>query len=210
MQFADSAFPLGGFAFSNGLEWLVKNEWIEDLEGFSDYLLQIVQQAQCFDIPFLLAMSGPETVSLAAANRYNLMLQVPGLRKASLSQGKALLRIAPSLLQAGESYWGPPKLVREDSHLVLVLGKILAQLEWSQTRIAELWTYLLVRDQTSAAIRLGILGPGGAIHLQSQVYADSDWNPSKSPNWSEAYRMTALNDMAVASHDRLYSKLFQN
>lgn len=210
MQFADSAFPLGGFAFSNGLEWLVKNRWIEDMEGFYEYLLQIVQQAQSFDIPFLLAMAGSEAEVRAASTRFNLMLQVPGIRKASLAQGRALLRMLPTLLGNEASSGVKGEGASDEAHLVLVLGKTLASLGWSQTMCSQLWIYLLIRDQTSAAIRLGILGPGAAIHIQGQIYSASDWTPSKSPPWPEAYRMTALNDMAVASHGQLYSKLFQN
>ena len=205
MQFADSAFPLGGFAFSNGLEWLVKQGWIEDLEGFYDYLLQIVHQAQSFDIPFLLAMAKSEAEVQAASKRYDLMLQVPGLRKASIAQGRALLRMLPTLLGQREGLG-----LDETTHLVLVLGRTLASLEWSEPMAAELWTYLLIRDQTSAAIRLGILGPGAAIHIQGQIFTSAAWSPFRSPPWSQAYRMTALNDMAVTSHGQLYSKLFQN
>ena len=29
LQITDSAFPVGGFAFSQGLEWLVQHGWVD-------------------------------------------------------------------------------------------------------------------------------------------------------------------------------------
>lgn len=53
LQLADSAFPAGAFAFSNGLEGLAKAGWLSTLEDFEEYLQGYLGQAASGDLPFL-------------------------------------------------------------------------------------------------------------------------------------------------------------
>jgi len=53
LQLGDSAFPSGGFAFSNGLESLAKLGHIRAMEDFEGYLECHLEQIAGAEIPFL-------------------------------------------------------------------------------------------------------------------------------------------------------------
>lgn len=53
LQLADSCFPAGGFAFSNGLEGLAKTGRLRGMEDFLQYLECYLEQAACAELPFL-------------------------------------------------------------------------------------------------------------------------------------------------------------
>jgi urease accessory protein len=66
LQLADSCFPAGGFAFSNGLEGLAKSGWLRGIRDFQEYLESYLSQVAHADLPFLnsafplLAPAAPE------------------------------------------------------------------------------------------------------------------------------------------------------
>ena len=202
MQLADSAFPLGGYAFSNGLEWLVKRGCIADVPGFADYLRVLARGAFYFEIPFLLAMRLGNNERLAAARRFDAMMFVPGARKASTAQGTALRRLFPSaaLPETGV-----------DNHFVLLLGILLDDFGWDPQQSAELYWYLIIRDQVSAAVRLGALGAVCGLRVQNEIFDELNrYRALDAPHYSEARRITLLPEVAMADHSALYTRLFQN
>ena len=213
MQFADSAFPLGGYAFSNGLEWLVKRGCIVDVRGFDDYLRGLVTQARYFEIPFLLAMRLDDDERRAAAQRYDRLMFVPGARTSSVAQGTALRRLCPAILPAQAFAEVSCRIAsgRLQDHVVLVLGIVLDRLGWNREECAALYHYLLVRDQVSAAVRLGVIGAVRGLGLQHEIFAAIDrFNLDEVPHYSEAVRTTLLPEIALSDHANLYTKLFQN
>ena len=214
MQFADSAFPLGGYAFSNGLEWLVKRGCITDLPGFTAYLRELARQAFYFGIPFLLSMRLKNDEPRAAAERFNRMMFVPGARKASRAQGIALRRLFPVLTPAQEGAALHRRLENSagiNDHFVLVLGILLDHLGWSPRQSAELYWYLMIRDQVSAAVRLGALGAVSGLGVQNEIFAHlKGYSADEAPHYSQAVRIALLPEIAMADHTALYTKLFQN
>ena len=75
-----------------------------------------------------------------------------------------------------------------------------------------MYLHLALRDQLSAAIRLGFIGPMAGHLLQHDFYGifesllvSADIRP-----YTEATRCTLLLDVAQIFHDDIYSRLFQN
>ena len=55
LQLADSAFPVGGFAHSSGLEAAVQSGWVRDVRSIENFCVDCVRQAGAFSLPFVRA-----------------------------------------------------------------------------------------------------------------------------------------------------------
>ncbi len=71
---------------------------------------------------------------------------------------------------------------------------------------------MLLRDQLSAAIRLGLLGPLEGHQLQHDFYAvfEHILAAQAGKGYGEAVRSAFMLDVAQVLHEDIYSKLFQN
>jgi urease accessory protein len=97
-------------------------------------------------------------------------------------------------------------------HFVPLLGLSLGKTGFAIADIQLMYLHLALRDQLSAAIRLGFIGPMAGHLLQHDFYGifesllvSADIRP-----YTEATRCTFLLDVAQLLHDDIYSRLFQN
>ena len=221
MQIADSALPVGSFAYSNGLEWMVKTDLLSTFSQFRSYLEGLVRQFTNFEFAFINSFCSNDSDSLTALRVYDSTIPVPEMYKASLTTGKSWLRILPGLFPAkchmeecsrlGDEIQGYLALNGVRPHFLYVFAKSLSGLGFSRNWIKLLYAYMAVRDQMSAAIRLGSLGPNQAQQIQSEILALAEEIISSAPEleYVEAYKTTVLPDLAQGGHSGLYSKLFQ-
>ena len=213
MHLADSGLPIGGFAFSNGLECGVKIGIIRSQRELVDFVTANLEQIADFDLPIMRSLF-EEASPWATVHDYDVRLLIPLTRDASVHQGRAWLRVIPHLFPQTNS----ARLLRqlEDQHcpphflVVFVLTLKDAGGLWDE--MATLYLFLQIRDQMSAAVRLGVLGPSRAQEIQSQL-------ENKIPTLlrragrkraSQACRTSPLLELTQADHTHLYTKLFQN
>ena len=92
----------------------------------------------------------------------------------------------------------------------MVLSLKSAGAERSQIR--ELFIFMQLRDQLSAAVRLGLIGPSEAQRIQSELEQSiaPDLERTVSKTAAEAERIAPMMDVAQMLQPSLYSKLFQN
>ena len=194
MQMADGGLPTGGFAFSQGLEAAACLGLVSE-ENLESYLVGLLEQAGSFELPFLNDFfRGREVME-----EYDCSFLTTAQYNASLSQGRALGRLWN---------WETPS----PPHYVAVLGAGLAAEGWSLDTVQRLFLHTLLRDQLSAAVRLGLCGPLQANRMQKGLYQAAErirllYLDSDSP---EAARCSPVLDIAQGAHTRLYTKLFQN
>jgi len=211
MHLADSALPVGGFAFSNGLEAAVKCGMVATRPELIRYLKTAVQQWMAFEIPFL--NSFYEDASVEVLNRYDRMMLSPSIRKGSIAQGRGWSRLFKELFPTlGNS--AKARLASEGipPHWLPLMVLSLKSAGATAGQVRELFIFTQLRDQLSAAVRLGLIGPASAQRIQSDLERSiaSDLKIAESKTAAEASRIAPLMDVAQMLQPSLYSKLFQN
>lgn len=219
LHLSDSAIPTGSFAYSSGLESAIEFGFIQSMTDFYSYLQAFLQQAVSMEYPFMnscFGLAAPEwgTELKEMVETYEAMLLLPTLHKSSLAQGKNWLRLLHSFY--------PDKGINElivwfekqnlPLHYTLVLALSLKKLSFTLKEVKLFYLHATLRDQVSAAIRLGFMGAMEGNQLQHFFYELFDELNQDDPAvpYQEAYRSGLLIDVAQAYHQDVYSRLFQN
>jgi urease accessory protein len=205
LQWADSAYPTGGFAYSSGLEAMARLPAFTTLEHLSEYLRLVLRQALSADMPYLLGLheAAQDTQSFEAlAWEWDAFLHQPVMRRSSLAQGEAWLRLNPQVTLD----------IVAPKHFVPVLAWSAARQGVASADLRMLYLHLLLRDQIAASVRLGLIGANQAQSLQAEL------GPVNHPEWAlapvvapeDASRGAPVLELVQALHSDMYVRLFQN
>jgi len=215
LHLADSALPTGSFAYSYGLESSLTFGLIETETEFRAYLYSFLQQAVGFELPFITSAAQVSFTDLPTLlTEYDAQLLTPTLHRASLTQGKNWLKLLATFYPAAGLAELGRELARQglSLHFGPLFGLSLGRVGFALPDIQATYLHLALRDQLSAAIRLGFIGPMAGHLLQHDFYAifESLLDSADIRPYSEATRCTLLLDVAQIFHDDIYSRLFQN
>ncbi|WP_156176073.1 urease accessory protein UreF [Hymenobacter terrenus] len=225
MQFArllhlvDSAIPTGSFAYSYGLESSITFGLVNTPFALRNYLYSYLQQAGNVELPFInscfrLGQAELSEAFRTLAEEYDAQLLVPALHKASAVQGRNWLKLLASFYPAAQlevlGQWFVAATIPPHFTLVFALG--LQRAGFALPNLQAMYLHMLLRDQLSAAIRLGFLGPLEGHQLQHDFYAvfDHILAAQAGKEYGEATRSAFLLDAVQVLHEDMYSKLFQN
>lgn len=218
MHLADSALPVGGFAFSSGLESSVKLGLIGRIQDLFGYLQAYLEQAGSMDLPFMNSISqlspNQDVVLQEITQELDATLILPSMKRASILQGRGLLRILEPLFpDAGidrARKWMVDAQVPYHYLLVFALG--MKHIGCGLADSQRLHLYIMLRDQVSAAIRLGIIGPMEGHVLQRRLHDRSEEirAASEGLTYTDAVRTCPALEIAQGYHEQIYSRLFQN
>lgn len=215
LHLADSALPTGSFAYSYGLESSLTFGLVRTETEFRAYLYSFLQQAVGFELPFITSAAHLAEAELASLfTEYDAQLLTPPLHQASLTQGKNWLKLLATFYpEAGLTELGH-ELARQQlpAHFVPLFGLSLGKAGFAVADIQATYLHLSLRDQLSAAIRLGFIGPMAGHRLQHDFYEifENLLDAADIRPYTEATRCTLLLDVAQILHDDIYSQLFQN
>ncbi len=224
-QLADSAFPTGGFAHSNGLEAAWQHGEVRNRGELRDWLSASLHQVSHAALPFVnAAHAEPDRLDefdqLCDAFTSNHVTN-----RASRLQGRALLvaveRILPeSGLQAAPSLNGYHTLKRPEgravsprfAHLAPVFGAVTRRLDVAHESAVRLFVFTHLRGAIAAAVRLNIVGPmeGQAIQFQLGEQAGAVAMRGGTLTLDDIAQTVPLLDLWQGAQDRLYSRLFQS
>jgi len=212
-QLADSAFPTGGFAHSFGLEAAWQQGEV-NAASLARFVRDAIAQAGRGGVPFVLAAHDePRELGVIDA-RCDAFLRNPVTNRASRVQGRAWIgTIERSFPQPGVRALCDAVRARPMArHYAPLAGATFRTLEVDRQAAARLFLFGVCRGTLSAAVRLGIVGTTDAQRLLAERADDLDRTLASSILLSvdEAAQTSPLADLWQASHERLYSRLFQS
>nr|XP_018682621.1 PREDICTED: urease accessory protein F isoform X2 [Musa acuminata subsp. malaccensis] len=191
-QLLDSVLPTGGFAHSYGLEAAIQTTFVTNPIDLKSYIVQVLENTGSLLLPFVYcACKSPDIVAWSKLDRLlEATLTNEVSRKASASQGSALLRVAASV------YLEVPSLKE-------MRDKFLGTTQ-------RMYMFMAMRDVISAATRLNLVGPLGASVLQHQLALVAEEMMKK---WmdrpvDEACQVAPMLDVVQGCHQYLFSRLF--
>ncbi len=205
-QIVDSAFPSGGFAHSGGLEAAMRLGEVEDLDAFVDASLWQTGRGA---LPFV-ASAWEEPARLAELDALcDAMLVNPVANGASRAQGRALAATCARVFDLADI----DEACRSRAlrvHLAPAFGALMRALEVSKHDALAVHMHGALRSVTSAAVRLGLVGPNEAqrIITARAPLLDRIIESCGDLRAEDAAQAAPILDLLAAAHDRLDVKMF--
>jgi urease accessory protein len=213
LQLADSAFPTGGFAHSAGLEAGVHLGEVDSSDALVRFVDDALWQAGSLGLPFVRAAhADPESLPMLDA-RCDVLLAGHVPNRASRTQGRALLDTAARIF--GEPVLQVQSVVRTHdlaAHHAPTFGAVLRAVDVDLEQSQRLFLHLALRGVSSAAVRLGVIGPHEAQRIAHGAAATLEkvMRVCSGRAIDEAAQTSPLVEAMQGAQDRLYSRLFQS
>ncbi|KAK9070728.1 hypothetical protein SSX86_011130 [Deinandra increscens subsp. villosa] len=215
-QLLDSILPTGGFAHSFGLEAAMQARIVCHPEDLQKYIIHTLENTGSLLLPFVYSASiSPDFQTWQQLDMIlDATLTNEVSRKASVSQGSALMRVSSSVFSEIPSL----KMMRNASlsnggicfHHAPVFGLVCGLVGLDSETCQRAYMFITMRDIISAATRLNLVGPLAAAVLQHQVsfVAEELLKKWKNRGADEACQTGPLLDTVQGCHSYLFSRLF--
>ena len=213
LQFGDSAFPAGGFAFSWGLEGLAADGLIEGAADVAEIIhQQLTQRWNSMDRVLLgLAHAAPDIDAAMSVDRLAEAATLSAaMRAGSARAGRALLGVCARLPLPGvPEYRSAIAADARLGHLAVVQGIVFraAGLPLLQAELLSGWA--VIGGLTSAAVRLGLIGHIEALGMAAPLRATlAGLLATPTPADAELSSFTPLVDIAVTRNPGRAMRMF--
>lgn len=210
LQLSSAALPVGGYAFSQGMETAVDEGWLPDEEAVAGWLLVQLQESLAqVDLPLLQrqmqAARAADDGQLEYWNDYTLACrETAELRLSDTATGQALLRLLQQLQVP------VPRL--EESSFVTAYAVAAAhwQLDLRSAATGYVWSWL--ENQVAAATKLVPLGQSSAQRLLQTLQAYVPAALDRATAVTDEMIGASLPGLALASawHETQYTRLFRS
>ncbi|MDP9035953.1 MAG: urease accessory protein UreF [Myxococcota bacterium] len=214
LQLADSGFPSGGFAHSAGLEVAVLLGELPDPARLDSWVRAHLWSVGHGSLPFVGAAHDDPGELARLDGLDDAFLTNHVANRASRTQGRAFLATCarvfdePALLALAERV----RAAEVAAHLAPLFGATLSELGLARKDALSLHLLLALRSVSSAAVRLGVVGPHEAQRLQRRhaETMDAVLGACSTLRPEVAASAAPLQDVFGAAHDRLHARLFQS
>lgn len=215
LQLSSVSLPVGGYSFSQGLEYAIDCGWLRKQAQVYDWLeMQLLHSVAQVDLPLLrLLMQAAQVQDTAEILRLNDLIlacrETKELRLTDTAMGEALVRLLNSL-EVPQPFEHGPKA--EDVSFVSLFA--LAAVHWGiNTETAMLgfsWAWL--ENQVAAATKLVPLGQTQSQILLGELQPVISEAISAAETIEEDQIGAGLPALAIASalHEQQYSRLFRS
>lgn len=215
LQLVSPALPVGGFAFSHGLEYAVQAGWVKDGETLGEWIEGVMRNSVAvIDVPLLLraiaAAQQRDADALAKWNAETLAWrETAELHQADVAMGGALAKLLRSL--PGYEFTSGLLALREISWVTaFAVAAAALQIDPQSAALAYLWNFL--ENQVTSALKLMSFGQTAG----QQILHDLAVTIPPLVNAAQALRDDQLGigapavALASAWHETQYSRLFRS
>lgn len=204
------AFPVGGFAYSGGLESAVREGHVGDATELKEWLESALRSGPFWNDAVLLAEAWN-----AAGDGVRLE-DVADLGRALAGSAERHLEI----IAQGEAFiaaatpWSAPAVAAldRDTPYAVAVGAVAAANGVGLQAATVAWLHALASQLVSAAIRLGVLGQREAMALLADLEAlilETARRATVS-TLDDLGSVTVIGDIMAARHEHLHSRLFRS
>ena len=189
--------------------------WLKNSDDVYNYLKIQLEQACTAELPFINSIISNHNSTEELKNiflYYDSFIQIEEIRSASIRQATSWMDIISEIESHIKNYCSFIYDYKYTLHYTPVFALSLFSISIDLSTIKELFIYIILRDQVSAAIRLGLTGPNkGASILSYMLTLASEYIIKYSDlHYTQAFRAAPMLEIAQAKHNELYTKLFQN
>lgn len=215
LQIADSSFPVGGFAFSHGLEWLKQTRAVTDEAGVAEFLRTYVDQVvgrQALPAALAAARATSAEGLLRWDERLDASVSTQIEREAGRAMGERLLVGASGAFAGGwrvEALLSAVRARRTPGQHAVAFGAVAADEGVDATTMLTALGFGMTQAVTQAALRLGVIGQAAAARLLAGASDDLDIAVCRAIEGRVRFGVFAPNlDAAGLLHARLPFRMF--
>ncbi len=217
MQLSSASLPVGGYSFSQGLEYAVDSDWITTSEQTYDWCQLLLDESiAVVDLPLLIrlldAINNNDAEQFAYWNATVLACrETSELSLTETAMGSALVRLLDQLELDDLEFW--KKAFAEDDISFIAAFALAAshwQIEKKSALIGYCWSWL--ENQIAAATKLVPLGQTAAQKLLVKLGEQLPEVLDKAQKIQDNDIGASLPGLAMASawHETQYSRLFRS
>ena len=175
LQVTDSSFPVGGFAFSHGLEWLTQQRVVRDEAALARFIEGYVDQStgrQALPAAARAYRSRSLAALLRADEALDAAFAAEGERNAGRAMGERLL------VAAGDAFGASDRAVefrrlaragRTPGQYAVAYGAIATEEHVPEAQMLTALAFSMVLAVTQAAVRLNTIGQAAAARLAANA-----------------------------------------
>jgi urease accessory protein len=213
-QLADSAFPLGGFAHSGGLEAAWQQGEVRSSGELAGFIESSLDQTAHGAVPFLTAAHAEPRRFDELDSWCDAFLTNHVTNRASRQQGQSLLMACERVFSSGTLKEFRAGLTDRNrpGHLAPGFGVVTRWLEIDRASAVRVFLFLNLRGLIAGAVRLGLIGPleGQAVQYRLSPAAEAAAERGGEFGLNDLAQTAPLIDLWQGAQDRLYSRLFQS
>ena len=216
LQLASMSLPVGGFAFSQGMEYATEQGWLRNSDDVDDWLrLQLQHSFARVDLPIVFRLYRALEDKIEHSKKHSIIYwndfllasrETRELRLSDSAMGLALRRLLPTLEV-------PPPLALSEQPSFVTLFTAAAYHWRIDSRLCALglaWSWL--ENQVTAATKLVPLGQSQAQRLLGQMQKNIPLAIDFAESLQDDELGASLPALAIAStlHERQYTRLFRS
>lgn len=213
LHLASPALPIGGFHFSQGLEYAVERGDVSDEPSALEWIRGIAEHAiGTLDLPILARLRNAYLCNdISEARRWNARLlasrETAELREEDRHMGRALARILGEL-RIGTQW----VLADSDVSYAAMFGRVCAAYGIDEQGTLQAYAWTWVENQTLAAVKLVPLGQMAGQRILHALIPALDRVASRARELAEDEigTCTLMQSFASSRHESQYTRLFRS